>query len=378
VSLVVDEHRQYLADAVRVSAFRRAIGEVVKPGQVVVDLGAGTGILGLLACRAGAGRVYAIDDGGVIELAREVGRANGFENRVVFVKGLSTEVDLPEKADVVVADQIGRFGFDAGLLEYFGDARRRFLKAGGVTVPSRLEMLVAPIEHAPLREQLEFWSGGPAGFDFGPARTLAVNTGYPVTLRREHLLGDPATVASLDPAAAGPAPLALEASIRASRAGCLHGIGGWFSARLSPGVVMTNSPLDAQRINRMNVVFPVDRPVPLESGDEVRIAMRILPADLIVSWRVEVWTGATRTAGFHHSTLSGMLLAPDDLDRTRPGFVPRLSPRGEARLSVLRLCDGRRALAEIEREVYARHPDLFGSLGEAAGFVTEVVTRYSR
>src|SRR5204863_7107587 len=112
MSMILDEHRQYLSDGTRVTALSAAIERVVKPGAVVVDLGAGTGILGLLACRAGARRVYSIEAGGMIELAREIARANGFEDRIVFVKGLSTQVDLPEKADVLIADQIGRFGFE--------------------------------------------------------------------------------------------------------------------------------------------------------------------------------------------------------------------------------------------------------------------------
>ena len=119
---VLSEHRQYLSDEARISAFRRAIEEIVNPGEVVLDLGSGTGILGLLACRAGAGRVYAIEESGMIGLAREVCQANGFQDRVVFIKGLSTRVELPEKVDVVVADQIGRLGFEAGVFEYFRDA----------------------------------------------------------------------------------------------------------------------------------------------------------------------------------------------------------------------------------------------------------------
>jgi predicted RNA methylase len=124
--LIVDEHRQFLADTERLSAFHQAINEVVKPGHLVLDLGAGTGILGLLACRAGASRVYSIEEGGMIELARCVCSANGFQDRVTFIKGFSLHLDLPEKVDVVVGDQIGRFGFDAGVLEYFSDARERF------------------------------------------------------------------------------------------------------------------------------------------------------------------------------------------------------------------------------------------------------------
>lgn len=72
-----------------------------------------------------------------------------------------------------------------------------------------------------------------------------------------------------------------------------------------------------------------------------------------------------------------MMLAPEDLARTRPESRPTLTPWGLARRTVLELCDGQRALADIEREVHARHPALFRSPGEAAVFVAEVATRYT-
>jgi SAM-dependent methyltransferase len=386
LSLVVDEHRQYLADDVRVGAFRRAVERVVQPGAVVVDLGAGTGILGLLACRAGARRVYAIEASGMIELARAIARANGYEDRIVFVKGLSTQVDLPEQADVLIADQIGRFGFEAGLLECFADARQRFLRAGGSLIPRQVQLWVAPVERPDLADQVEFWGHRPAGFDFQPARELAVNTGYPVTLRRRELLAPAVGAADIDLATVSPGPLRLAASFEAARAGTLHGIGGWFAAGLAPGVVMTNSPLAARRINRRNVFFPVDRPVAVAAGDPIQVTLHVRPEELVVTWKVEVWqaeaggAGAgrrTKRAEFRHSTLRGMLIAQEDLRRTAPGAVPHLAPRGEARRTVLELCDGRRSLAEIEREVQRRHPTLFASGGVAAEFVAEVVTRYA-
>src|SRR5512140_59171 len=103
VSLVVDEHRLYLSDANRLDAFRRAIEAVVRPGDVVLDLACGTGILGLMACRAGASRVYALDDGGILDVARQAARANGFGDRIVHVKAYSRHATLPERVDVVVA-----------------------------------------------------------------------------------------------------------------------------------------------------------------------------------------------------------------------------------------------------------------------------------
>ena len=386
MSLIVDEHRQYLADDARISAYRRAIQEVVHPGDVVLDLGAGTGILGLLACQSGAKRVYAIDEGGMIELAREICRANSFDDRMTFIKGLSTRVELPERVDVVVADQIGRFGFEAGLLDYFTDARKRFLKPGGVMIPSRVDLCVASVECPDMWDQVEFWNNSSVGFNLRPARSLAVNTGYPVKLLPEQLLGDPVSAASLDLAAEIAASLSFETSIVAKRTGSLHGIGGWFSAQLSDNVMMSNSPLATHRINRMNVFFPINRPVELAKGDSVRIVMQIVPTELIVTWKVEVWGEAekhqgqelaVKKAGFTHSTFQGMLVSREELQKTQPHFIPKLSPWGEARRSVVNLCDGQKTLSEIEQEIYRSHPKLFPSLGKAAELVAEVVTRYS-
>jgi len=80
---------------------------------------------------------------------------------------------------------------------------------------------------------------------------------------------------------------------------------------------------------------------------------------------------------FRHTTLRGMLIAREDLTRTSPTYTPMLTAAGEARRTVLRLIDGQRTLAEIEDEVFARHPGLFASPAQAAMFVAEVVTRYA-
>ena len=101
---------KYLTDEVRLSAYQRPINATVRPGDVVLDLGSGTGILGLFACRAGAAYVYSIEVSSIIGLAREICRVNGFLDRVTYMRGLSTELELSRKADVVVADEIGNLG----------------------------------------------------------------------------------------------------------------------------------------------------------------------------------------------------------------------------------------------------------------------------
>ena len=381
MSLILDSHRKYLSDIPRVTAFRKAIEEVVKPGDTVVDLGSGTGILGLLACRAGASRVYSLEATAIIGLARKIAADNGYADRICFLRGLSTRLELPERVDIVLTDQIGRLGFEAGIFEYFGDAIRRFLKPGGRLIPSALKLCMAPVTSRDNWEENQFWLREPAGFNFQAASGIANNTGYPVHLNPEQLLSKPAVACSVDLHNLDPDSWIGSATFEIEQPGDLHGLGGWFEAQLSPSVTMTNSPLAADRINRRNVFLPIARPVSVAPGDIVRAKIRVVPSEVTASWSVTVETGVLSgnpaRQRFSHSTLLGMLLSQEDLDKTRPASVPKLTAWGEARRSILELVDGRRPLAEIEIEMLKRHPDLFPSLKQAAVYVAEVVTRYT-
>ncbi|MEO5680631.1 MAG: class I SAM-dependent methyltransferase, partial [Acidimicrobiales bacterium] len=259
MSTILDEHRRYLADEPRLEAFRRAIFDRVKPGDVVLDLGAGTGILGLLAAEAGAARVYSVEATALIELTRQIASANGVRDRFRFLRELSTSAQLPEKVDVVVADQIGGFGFEAGLFQFFADARRRLLTPAGCTIPSKVELWAAPVETSDVRAKIDFWGQPTRVFDVSPVTERAVNSSHPAVLQREDLLAPPVLLLSADPTDHVLDPWRLEATFTVVRPGTLDGIGGWFSAELAPGVHLTNSPLSVNRIDRSNVFFPVDR-----------------------------------------------------------------------------------------------------------------------
>jgi protein arginine N-methyltransferase 1 len=377
VSLVVDEHRHYLSDVVRLDAFRAAIHQAVRPGDVVVDLASGTGILGLFACQAGASRVYSIEATGMIEIARAVAAANNVSDRVLFVHGMSTEVALPERVDVIVCDQIGNFGFEAGLIQYGADARERFLRPGGRFVPGRVDLFVAALESPPLHAQVAFWSGKPAGFDFGPVQAWAGNTGYPTMIAAEMLLGAGRPIVSFDAEGMGPGQLTGQVDLPVDRSGTLHGLAGWFEATLAGDVVLSSAPTAPARVQRRNVFLPIDEPIDVQRGDVVRVRLHAIPFETVVTWTVEVVRSGLAVGRARQSTLHGMLIDRESLRRTDPRFVPTLTPRGRARLSVLELCDGTRPLAEIEREMLARHPDLFPALPAAAAFVVEVVAGYS-
>lgn len=374
MSRILDEHRGYLADGVRLAAYERAIAATVKPGDVVLDLGSGTGILGLLATRAGAARVYAVEETALGGLAREIAAANNVSNRIRVVRGWSTWVTLPELADVVVSDQIGPFGIEAGMFEYFADARRRLLKADGRTIPSAIRWRCAPVECAPLREAIDFWRHRRAGFDLSPVVAPAEGSGFPIVLERDALLAPAITIASARLDAPPESGLVSgDAEFHIARAGTFDGIGGWFIAELAPAVTFTNGPDADERINRRQVVLPVT-PLPVHPGDRVQLRIRFRPLTLMVDWQVVVSDADGRErARVRRSTFQGMLIAPEDVSSKSPSARPRLSARGAARRTALDLCDGSRTVQEIESALRHAYPEILSSDAQASAFLAEVL-----
>jgi type I protein arginine methyltransferase len=97
-----------VADRGRTSSYDRALRANIRPGAVVLDIGAGPGIMTFPACRAGAAKVYAVEPDDVIQLAQQIAADNGFSSRIEFIQAMTTDIDLPEKVDGIVADIRGR------------------------------------------------------------------------------------------------------------------------------------------------------------------------------------------------------------------------------------------------------------------------------
>jgi SAM-dependent methyltransferase len=310
---LLDFHRFLLAETdVRLDRFRQAIAERVKPGDTVLDLGTGTGILAFLACRAGARRVYAVDNAAVIEWARLMARANGFEDRIVFLGRPSQDIELPEHVDLVVADIFGLCGLYEGGIRSLMDVRDRFLKPGGVMIPKAFEMFVAPVEvPAHYRRHIDCWNSRRHGFDWSAMRQLAVNNRYPVLVKPRALLAEAAVVAAVDVAGVTAAALSGEVCLTVRRTGTMHGLCGWFTSALSDEVALTNRP-GATTTNYAQAFFPVERPIPLSPGD--RVTARVTSYDNL-DWRWQIVVerphqgSVERIARFDHSTFLGFPLS---------------------------------------------------------------------
>jgi SAM-dependent methyltransferase len=337
----ITEHAGYLRDEVKLAAYRAALAEVVRPGMTVLDLGAGTGILGLLAAETGARVVYAVDGGSIVAAARVVAQVNGYEDRIVGVRQLSTRLTLPEPVDVAVCDQIGGLAYDAGVLEYFHDARTRMLVPGGTLVPSLFQLFLAPAMTDFWMKTVGVWDTRPGGFDLSPMAEHAANTEFRVELKPPAFLAEPAEFAKVQ--ADCDDPIRETAELRIERGGNLHGIAGMFVAQLSPSVTLTNCPLWSPFFQRWHTFYPLRRAVTVAPGDVIVAEFDVRPRSYITTWTVSVHPAASgaRPIEQRASTVLGQLLTPDDLAVERGAAVPYHSPAVAADRYALELVTAR-------------------------------------
>lgn len=188
------EHVALLDDRVRTDAFLRAIEAVVRPGDVVLDLGTGTGVLALAAARAGASQVHAVERGAMAAGAEALFRENGFADRIVLHRADSSHVELPRRADVLVTETVGNEPLAERTIEYVRDARRRLLVSSPRTVPAALTVLALPVSLPPAclqryrfdADNTTRW-GRWYGFDFGPLSGLGSGDSLEVELTAAEL-----------------------------------------------------------------------------------------------------------------------------------------------------------------------------------------------
>lgn len=371
-----------IADNTRTDAYARALRQIVTPGALVVDIGTGVGIWALLACKFGAGKVYAIEPNDVIQTARNLAAENGFAERIEFIQDISSRVELPVKADIIVSDMHGTLPMFEQHLASIIDARSRLLAPGGTLIPQKESMWAVPVE-APdsYSRHTTPWENNPCGLDMRSVRRSMINQWRKLkeTIKPEQLLAEPKCWAELDFRILQSPNIAGEATWTAIRSGTAHGFLVWFDCLLIDGVEFSNSPNNSELVYG-NAFFPWPEPVSISDGDaiSVRIRATLVGTDYIWDWKTTVTSRAepTKTVHFKQSTFSGAPISLNRLRRHAGSYRPKRDEEGEIDIFLLGQMDGSASSAEIARRVASRFPERFATIEDALTRVGELAENY--
>ena len=369
-----------VADKGRTASYDRALRAKVRPGAVVLDIGAGPGIMAFLACRAGAAKVYAVEPDDVIHLAQQIAADNGFSNRIEFIQAMTTEIDLPEKVDGIVADIRGRSPLFAKSIVSILDARDRFLKPDGWIIPARDTIWGAPVFSTELYDKFIGAWGAEYQLNLNRARLKAVNNVDGIRLNAGDLVAAPQRWAVLDYEKLESTNVDGEMRWVMNRTASAHGVCSWFDCETGAGMGYSNSPASGERHIYKQLYFSWPEAVELMAGDQVEVRLRadFVQSDYVWSWETRVISGERVKAEFRQSSFKGAPLSPDRLRKRAHRFVPE--PNEDCRIDSfgLDLMRQKLSLDEIAKALLAEYPVRFKNWNAALTKAADLSEQYSK
>lgn len=284
----ISMHLDMLNDPVRMEAFSKAIYSTVKPGDNVVDIGSGTGILSFIASQAGANRVIGYELSNLAQTSNEIAAANFPQFDIQFYQKNIFESEPPaEKFDVVICELFGSFGIDESIIPVLNCVRKKYLKPGGTIIPGNLELMVSPVQCTKEYRNLVNWQPKIMGIDFSPVQNHAYNSVYHVSGNSIRLVSDKRSLTTLDfyrENALGD-DLSVEFKFRSDSV--LHGVVGWFRSEIVPGITIDTSP-EATPTHWGQLFFPTGNPIKVKQGGILEFAFSEQVIDNNCIWR---WSG---------------------------------------------------------------------------------------
>lgn len=367
-----EDYLVMLSDDVRVTAYLRAIAAVVRPGDVVLELGTGPGFFAVAACRAGAERVYAVEPDDIVSVGPAVAAANGCADRITFIRKASQRVTLPVRAHVLIEDMRGALPILNTRFAALVDADSRLLVPGARRIPRTDTLWAAPCRAPEIRRRTHFPRDEPfERIAVDPLSALMRSVWGKSRVPAADLLAAPRQCARLDYMQPGTLPLCGDAEWEFDGPTAVDGWCVWFDAELADGIGFSNAPGQPEAVYAQ-AYFPLKQPMSLASGSRMALRICAVPSgdEHVWVWDTTHIAASGVACAERQSTLAGAIGDGEALRRSAPDAVASPSGAHAVYATLLRLTDGARTNASIAREIQSVHPAAFASEREALAFVT--------
>ncbi|KAH9801250.1 protein arginine N-methyltransferase 1.1 [Citrus sinensis] len=199
--------------------------------KVVLDVGAGTGILSLFCAKAGAAHVYAVECSQMANMAKQIVEANGFSNVITVLKGKIEEIELPvTKVDIIISEWMGYFLLFENMLNTVLYARDKWLVDDGIVLPDKASLYLTAIEDAEYKDdKIEFWNNV-YGFDMSCIKKQAMMEPLVDTVDQNQIVTNCQLLKTMDISKMGPGDASFTAPFKlvAQRNDYIHALVAYF------------------------------------------------------------------------------------------------------------------------------------------------------
>lgn len=278
-------HFSMLADTARNEAFQTALEKVVKPESIVLDIGSGSGLLSLMAGRAGAKKVYACElVKELADISKKIVKDNEMEEKVTVFNKLSRDIsvgtEIPEKADILVSEILATGLFGEGVIPSFRHAQEHLLKPNAVIIPQSANI------HGVLIESPYLKRSNPVqdimGFDLSAFDEFRAQGTYSVedlNAIPHNKLSDLFPIYSVDfqelpEEIISTNPHYFTLDVTAQNDGIVQGIAFWFQLFVDEDITLSTGP-DGQMIHWKQAVFMFDDQREVKSGDILQVGVYV-------------------------------------------------------------------------------------------------------
>jgi len=274
---VPDWHFEIVRDIPRNDAYEAALRRAIFPGCKVLEIGTGSGLLAMMAARAGAAEVITCEgEYAIAQAARDIIARNGYADRVRVIGKHSTALDVDKDlggpADILVSEIVSNDLLGEGTLPTLEHARGRLLKPNAKVIPARGRVRVALGED-------EEWErarmGHAAGFDLTPFNRLAApHRPIEVGAARLRIRSEAADLFSFDFTSGGPYLEQKAETTLLTQSRRINGIIQWIALDLDGEGVYENRPEPGTSSSWMAVFHPFDREIETGPGRQVTVQGR--------------------------------------------------------------------------------------------------------